>query len=337
MEPARVLLAPLAALHGLVLHARHALFDAGLFSSQKTSTPTVVVGNLNVGGSGKTPFTEWLVQHLSENLNVAVLSRGYGRSTSGFRMVEVQDAAAEAGDEPLQIKQRFPHVAVAVCEDRLIGIEALSQTVAPDLIVLDDAYQHRKLRGHFNVLLTPATRPWFKDHLMPWGGLRDIKRARKRAHAVVVTKLEAGAQLPSDWTAKLDVDVPVYGAALKYATPRPEGHTTALTTCAVAVAVSALAAPALFEAHVSGLFPDSQAVRFRDHHRFTASDFARIQGKIGTFENGPVAVLTTEKDWTKLRLLQQAAPSHWRFFVIPVALHLPEGEALLQQVRQTIH
>lgn len=337
MEPARVLLAPLAVVHGLVLHVRHVLFDAGLFSSKKTSTPTVVVGNLNVGGSGKTPFTEWLVQHLSQDLKVAVLSRGYGRSTSGFRMVEVQHTASDAGDEPLQIKQRFPQVPVAVCEDRLAGIAHLTQTAAPDVIVLDDAYQHRKLQGHFNVLLTPATKPWFKDHLMPWGGLRDLKRARKRAHAVVITKLAGGAQLPSDWTAKLNVDVPVYGAALEYAAPRPEGHTTALTACAGAVAVSALAAPGLFEDHVSGLFPDSQAVRFRDHHGFTASDFARIQGKIGTFENGPVAVLTTEKDWTKLRPLQQAAPSHWRFFVIPVALHLPEGEALLKQVRQTIH
>ena len=147
---------PLSWLYGCVLWVRHILYDDHILHSMRVAVPTICVGNLAVGGTGKTPMTEYLVRLLSPMYKVAVLSRGYGRSTRGFRLAGPADTAQTIGDEPMQIHTSFPDIPVAVCGDRVEGVKQL-QRLCPDVqcVILDDAYQHRRIRCGFNILLTP--------------------------------------------------------------------------------------------------------------------------------------------------------------------------------------
>lgn len=339
MEPLRVLLAPFALLHACVLHLRHWLFDVGVFSSTKADLPTVVVGNLSAGGSGKTPFTEWLIRQLDSGTKVAVLSRGYGRSTKGFRWVDASDLATQAGDEPLLIKHKFPHIPVAVCEDRLEGVRRIAQENDAQLVILDDAFQHRKLTPDYAILLTPWHKPWFKDHLLPWGGLRDIKPARKRAHSTVVTKCPKALPDLEAWRNKLKLthNQSLHQAELVYSTPQPHGHSTPFETLKSALVVTGIADNSPLLRHVDSLVSNWQVQSYPDHHRYSLSDLENIREKSGTFEDGPTAVITTEKDWIKLRELPESNRQGLLFFVLPVQFQVSDPHILTNAVLQCIN
>ena len=183
------LLAPISWIYGFVVWLRNLLYDDHILRSTKVSIPTICVGNLAVGGTGKTPMAEYLLSLLSANYKVALLSRGYGRKTRGFRLANEHDTAATIGDEPMQIHLRFPDIPVAVCADRVKGVKQL-QHLYPDLqcVILDDAYQHRSLSCGFYILLTPYDCLYTNDHMLPWGRLRDLPSQSHRANVVVVTK-----------------------------------------------------------------------------------------------------------------------------------------------------
>lgn len=182
------LLAPLSWLYSIILCFRHKLYDWGILKSEGFSVPTICVGNLSLGGAGKTPHTEYLIKNLHEKLNVAVLSRGYRRKTKGFMLAGQDSSYEDIGDEPMQIYRKFG-VTVAVDEDRLDGVRKLMQLdKTPDVILLDDAYQHRRLRPGINILLTEYYNLYTKDMLLPAGRLRDVKYASRRADIIIVTK-----------------------------------------------------------------------------------------------------------------------------------------------------
>ena len=185
----KFLLAPISWIYGFVVWLRNLLYDDHILRSTKVSIPTICVGNLAVGGTGKTPMAEYLITLLSANYKVALLSRGYGRKTRGFRLANEHDTAQTIGDEPMQIHCRFPNLPVAVCADRVKGVKTL-QHLFPDLqcIILDDAYQHRSLHCGFYILLTPYDCLYTNDHLLPWGRLRDLPNQSHRANVIVVTK-----------------------------------------------------------------------------------------------------------------------------------------------------
>ena len=195
----------------LVLKIRHFLYDKNIKKGSSWPVPVICVGNITVGGTGKTPHTEMIIRLLSEKYRIAVLSRGYKRESKGFRIAQVTDTFKEVGDEPLQIKQKFPHVTVAVCKSRREGIEKLlalpeaAQQVAvqqaagqqgqtlqaafrPELIILDDGFQHRKVKPAHSVVLVNYNRPIVGDNLLPIGMLRDLPEQIKRAESVVITK-----------------------------------------------------------------------------------------------------------------------------------------------------
>ncbi len=183
------LLAPISWLYAIALHIRHKLYDWGLLRSQSFSVPTICVGNLSLGGTGKTPHTEYLIRLLKDVANVAVLSRGYGRKSTGFVLAGEDTAYENIGDEPLQYHMKFNDITVAVDEDRCDGVQRLMRLEkSPDVILLDDAYQHRKIKPGLNILLTEYYNIYKKDLLVPAGGLRDIKSAAKRADIIIVTK-----------------------------------------------------------------------------------------------------------------------------------------------------
>ncbi|MFY0644935.1 MAG: tetraacyldisaccharide 4'-kinase [Bacteroidia bacterium] len=188
-QAVKYLLWPFSLLYGGMMWLRNLAFDIGIFRSKKYDVTTVVVGNIRVGGTGKTPMIAHLIQALKEDYNVAVLSRGYGRKTKGFYWVHTFDKAEKVGDEPLMLKQRFEGTLVAVCENRREGIERiLYEQPLVNVILMDDAFQHRWVKARLSILLTTYDKPFFKDHPFPMGMLREFRRGYKRADAVVVTK-----------------------------------------------------------------------------------------------------------------------------------------------------
>lgn len=184
----KVLLIPFSWLYGIVLHVRHFLYDTGILRSKQGALPTLVVGNLCVGGSGKTPHILQFAEWLSDDYKIATLSRGYGRNTTGFRMVEVNSDASDTGDEPLLIKKHMPAIPVAVCENRLNGIDLIATAHREcELVLLDDAYQHRKLKPDVSVLLIPYGDLIGSKSLLPAGNQRDVWIRYKKADLIIVT------------------------------------------------------------------------------------------------------------------------------------------------------
>ena len=181
----KLLLYPLSLLYGLVVSVRNKLYDFKLFKSREFDIPVISIGNITVGGTGKTPHTEYLIKLLKQNYRVAALSRGYKRKSQGFRLVDTSSMVEEVGDEPLQMKRKYPGVTISVCENRVQGVDALLEAnPAPDVVVLDDAFQHRRITPGLNILLIDYNKPIKDDYLLPLGRLRESKLQAKigRAH-----------------------------------------------------------------------------------------------------------------------------------------------------------
>jgi tetraacyldisaccharide 4'-kinase len=178
---------PFSWLYGLGVRTRNALFQWAILKEQEFPLPVICIGNLTIGGTGKTPHTEYLIRLLNGH-RVAVLSRGYGRKTHGFILANDKSTAAEIGDEPFQIHQKFPQTSVAVDEKRVEGIHLLIKEVNPDVILLDDAFQHRYVKAGLNILLTDYNRLITRDALLPAGKLREPVSGKNRAHLIIVTK-----------------------------------------------------------------------------------------------------------------------------------------------------
>ena len=289
----KFLLAPISWMYGLVVWIRNLLYDDHILHSTKVAIPTIGVGNLAVGGTGKTPMTEYLVSLLSKRYKVAVLSRGYGRTTKGFRLANEQDTAYTIGDEPMQIYTHFPNIPVAVCADRVKGVKRL-QYLFPDLqcVILDDAYQHRPLRCGCYILLTPYDRLYVHDHMLPWGKLRDVPSQSIRANVVVVTKcpekmlpidrrvVANALQLPS--YQQLVFSRIVYQPLVLPGTP---------------LLLTGIANPQPILTYLREQYPNTDLLAFPDHHVFTDIDQKAILSKAKDY----TCVVTTEKDFMRLQ------------------------------------
>ena len=220
MKLLRKILFPIGFIYWLVTFIRNWLYDVGFFKSKSYDLPIIAIGNLSAGGTGKTPHTEYLIRLLKDNHKVAVLSRGYKRSTKGFVLANEAISAHELGDESYQIKAKFPDITVAVCEDRQTGIEKLISEINPDVILLDDAFQHRKVKAGFYVLLTAYDDLFADDYILPFGNLRESAMGKKRANLVIVTKCPTvlSEQEQEKVKRKLKVKVPVFFTSIAYDT-----------------------------------------------------------------------------------------------------------------------
>lgn len=188
MQVLRKLLFPISLVYAIVVFVRNRCYDLGIFSSKAFNTKTICVGNLSIGGTGKTPMVELLIQMIGDNYKRAILSRGYKRKTNGFLLATAQTTVEHLGDEPFQLKSNFPTVAVAVDADRRNGITQLERMVCPDVILLDDAFQHRRVQPDFTILLTTFSNLYVDDWYLPTGNLRDGKAEARRANIIIVTK-----------------------------------------------------------------------------------------------------------------------------------------------------
>ena len=308
-----------------ILKIRDCRYRAGSKKVQKASVPTVCVGNITVGGTGKTPHTELILRLLLESdewggRNIAVLSRGYKRRSKGFQQVLPDSTAALAGDEPLQIKKKFPVVTVAVDKDRIEGCrllteDAASQNLQPsDVIVLDDAYQYRKLSADFNIVLVDWNRPLWKDSLLPLGRLRDLPSRALEADLIIVSKCPAYIEDPDrsafaaglgftaydpanfTGTTKDGRRIPVLFSTVRYAHSEPVFPTTdtRYIYSKKVVAFTGIAKNAPFLQYLSDSYRIVREFSFPDHHRYRAADFGKI--RLAVKQHPTAAVATTEKD-----------------------------------------
>ena len=185
----RILLLPISFLYHIVLTIRHKLYDWHILKATRFEKPVICVGNLNLGGTGKTPHTEYLISLLKDDYHVATLSRGYGRKTKGFKLAESISTCEDLGDEPLQYFRKFPNLLVAVDEDRVDGTrKLLCSPNRAEVVLLDDAFQHRPIKAGLNILLTEYQHLYCDDFLFPTGTLRDVRSAAKRAQIIIVSK-----------------------------------------------------------------------------------------------------------------------------------------------------
>jgi len=292
----RHLLWPFALTYGAVMALRNWLFDLGVLPSRSFDVPVISVGNLEAGGTGKSP----LVLHICElllqrGLRVAVLSRGYGRSTKGFFLVNEKSTADQVGDEPLQAKLRHPQLTVAVCEDRCQGIDTLISGHAPEVIVLDDAFQHRWVRPSLQIITTPSAVPFWQDHLLPVGSLREAVSGAKRAQALVVTGSSSFRH-----TDVFAGDVFRY-EAIAASPVHFCGERKQLLHSDKVLVLAGIAHPERVLASVQAQFKVVESQFYPDHHRFDAQDMQRLHDRFHSFGTAVSAVLITEKDAARLR------------------------------------
>lgn len=314
----KILLKPLASIYGFCVTLRNALFDLGALKSRSFNVPIICVGNATVGGTGKTPHTEYIVSVLSKKYRVATLSRGYKRKSKGFILATPATTAAEIGDEPMQIYRKFPNVIVSCCEKRVVGIKRLlSLPEPPQVIVLDDAYQHRYVKAGMNILLCDYNRPIYKDKLLPLGRLREgWKSAIHRATHVIVTKCPDNLTPLDRRVVMTSLDMypyqSLYYSRVSYGKPM---RVTGDVECrgfdewleriyqsgASLLVVTGIAQPKPFIRHIRKNFPDRyKLLAFADHHKYNDADLDKITKALAELPNGPKYIITTEKDAVKL-------------------------------------
>ena len=335
----------------LALKARHFLYDKNIKKGSTYPVPVVCVGNITVGGTGKTPHTEMIIRLLGEKYRIAVLSRGYKRESKGFRIAQVTDTYKEVGDEPLQIKQKFPHITVAVCKSRREGIEkllALPEAYRPELIILDDGFQHRKVKPAHSVVLVNYSRPIAGDNLLPIGRLRDLPEQIKRAESVIITKspiavytdgimdqlrtAEVVAAEEQKWRGemKLSGQQKLYFSEIRYGAPLAvfygQGDPRYIYS-KTAIFFTGIANDTEFRNNLVANYKVLDSLKFTDHKNFSKADIRKINS--WARKNPTAAIFTTEKDSKRLvsvKGLDKSVVS--RLFYIPIEVAIfPDSKA----------
>ncbi len=302
MNLLRKILFPFAILYGFITSIRNFLFDKGIIKSYSFDIPVIAVGNLSVGGTGKTPQIEYLIRLLSPNYKVATLSRGYKRKSEGFILADASSNAEILGDEPFQYYEKFQNIQVAVDADRKNGIEQLlSQANKPEIILLDDAYQHRKVKAGFYILLTSYGDLYSDDFILPTGNLRESRSGAKRANLVIVTKCPATLSLDEQNKIKaklnltpnqelffsfIDYEDAIYSEDKRKKVEEIKNVDTLL--------LAGIAKPTPFFDYLKS--NNDECLTFPDHHHFTEKDILDIKNKAQN-----KIVITTEKDFVRLK------------------------------------
>lgn len=334
------LLTPVSWLYGAGTTVRNKLYDWGVLPTKTFDIPVVSVGNITVGGTGKTPHVEYIVEYLSSLYNIAVLSRGYKRKTKGFVLASQHSTPHTIGDEPYQIYKKYGYnVKVAVCESRAKGIEELKK-VDPgiDLILLDDAFQHRSVTPRVNILLMDYSRPIYDDKLLPLGRLRESKTAISRADIVVVTKVPGDVK-PMDLRLvfkKLDLWAyqKLFFSRISYGMLQPVFEEEnqylvsldQLTKNDVVMLLTGIANPRQFVRHFKNYSCRVKVNHFPDHHDFTRADILKISQKYDEMKGARKLIITTEKDAVRLAN-NPYVPEDLKpyIFYLPISVEMIDG------------
>ncbi|MGC6284775.1 MAG: tetraacyldisaccharide 4'-kinase [Polaribacter sp.] len=305
MKFIRFLLFPFAVLYDVITRIRNWGYDIQLFKSTKFDIPIIAVGNLSVGGTGKTPQVEYLVELLQQDYKLAILSRGYRRKTKGYVVADYSKTADDVGDEPFQYFLKFPNVSVAVCESRVEGIRNLQSQKKPDIILLDDAFQHRKVAPSFSVLLTKYQDLFIHDFLLPTGNLRESQSGAHRSDVIIVTKTapditDDEKKLISKQLARFKKPIffsrITYDDKLKGASNLPIQK---LTNYKVLL-LTGIANPEPLVNYLKDQNINCKHLDYPDHHNFTDKDLSDIRSVFEAISAEKKLILTTEKDFVRL-------------------------------------
>lgn len=309
------LLWPFSLLFRMVTGMRNFLYDKGIIPSEEFGIPVICIGNITVGGTGKTPHAEYIISLLGREFRTALLSRGYMRKTSGFRYVTPSSGAADSGDEALQISRKFPGTIVAVDSDRIKGIKTILRDYPDtDVIILDDGFQHRRLRPGLSILLTDYSRLMTRDSLLPYGRLREQASQRKRAGTIVVTKTPAdiseSERIAISNELRTAKDQKIFFSTISYGTLQPvfEEYAHPMDLPAekernerAAVVLTGIASPGPLINYLGKYFAEIRHLRFPDHHSFTRRDLEKISKAFESVSLSSKIIITTEKDAVRLR------------------------------------
>ena len=335
------LLYPLSILYRVATDIRNILYDTGILRSEKFEFPVICIGNITVGGTGKTPHAEYLISLLRNDFRVALLSRGYKRKSRGFRMASQSSTTLEIGDEPLQIFRKFPGILVAVDSDRTNGIKTIMREhPGTDLIILDDGFQHRSVKPGLSILLTDYSRIITGDYLLPYGNLRENPANRKRAGVIVVSKTPGSAteseskriagEMKTNEAQKLFFTSVSYGDALPvYENHAPEKHLSAKQDRINygAVVMTGIALPQPLIEYLQGFFSEIIHIPFPDHHYYSEDDIEKTRKAFLNLRSREKMIITTEKDAVRLREISNIDDSlKSKMYFIPVGIGFPDGD-----------
>jgi tetraacyldisaccharide 4'-kinase len=325
---------PISLVFGIVLRIRHYLYDSGVFKTKRFQIPVICIGNLEIGGSGKTPMLDYLLHKFSGTYKIVCLSRGYGRNSTGFRWLNDCSGPEEAGDEPWLIYSRHGEkVKVAVDANRVSGVERiLKDYPETNLILLDDAMQHRAIEPSFRILLTPFQKPFFRNFLFPSGSLRDVKNAAEKADMLVFSKAKIAndaslSEAKNDsvlagWTEK-----PVYVSTVVYGDPKNRNGVL-LEFGAKVICISGLASNQAFFEHCETQWKVSEKISLPDHYNYQKDFFQEGRIPAGTL------CLCTEKDFYKLL---SVAPEPDKVFYLPIEIRVHPEQKFLAAIEKHIH
>ena len=303
----RILLLPISLLYHIVLSIRHKLYDWHILKSKRFEKPVICVGNLNLGGTGKTPHTEYLIRLLKNDYRVATLSRGYGRRTKGFKLAETSSTYNDLGDEPLLYFKKYPGIQVAVDEDRVDGVTHLLGEQRVEVVLLDDAFQHRSISAGLNILLTEYQRLYMDDYLFPAGTLRDVKSAAKRADIIVISKApkNLSEQEKQQITNKLNAseNQKVYFSYLEHAALQPLNEAAKAFSpeeADGAFAFCGIGNPKPFVEELKKRYHTVDFLPFGDHHAYKEKDMKAVLDWFEKLDGEKKIIVTTEKDAARL-------------------------------------
>lgn len=336
----RLLLLPFACIYGLVVIVRNWCYDKGIFESQSFDIPIISIGNLDVGGAGKTPMTEYLIRLLKDRYKLATLSRGYGRDTEGFILADSNSVATEIGDEPAQFKQKFPGITVAVCERRAGGTEQLI-ALGYNLVLLDDAYQHRAINPGFSILLFDYSRVFEPRIMLPAGNLREPFAGRKRADVIVIAKCPAELNEQEMESIRLRIQ-PFDGQELFF-TGINYGELADVNGKAAAIKINkddtvflltGIANPLPLLKHLDNQVQQVIHHNYADHHQYTLKNITKLADEFKACKAPNKLVITTEKDIQRLREPGlQALVKQLNILVLPVQVQfLAEGQSQFNKI-----
>ncbi len=306
----KFLLYPVSLLYGLIVYIRNQFYDLNIFKSKEFDVTVISIGNITVGGTGKTPHVEYLVNLLKEKFEVATLSRGYRRKTKGFHLVDTDSRVPEVGDEPLQIKRKYPDVTVAVCENRVEGVERLldpDNKKSADVILLDDAFQHRRITPVINIVLIDYNRPLKDDNLLPAGSLRESASQLRRANIIIFSKCPPAEVTPiMRRVMQNEVGLKPYQAMFfttyEYDKIKPVfngkdiGHDFSKNHSYAILIVTGIAYPRLIPEYLKQFTSETEMISFPDHHNYSGEDVGVIMKKYESLKSEQKIIITTEKD-----------------------------------------
>ncbi len=336
----RKFLLPLSPIYGTIMQLRNWLYDKGFLKAYQADVPIISVGNISTGGTGKTPLAEYLLEICRDRgIRAAYLSRGYGRKSRGYIRVDPQMGDMQMfGDEALQVARKFPTMVVAVCEDRRWGIQRLQKDCQPSIIILDDAFQHRKVKRDLDIVVIDASRLPTHDHLLPAGNLREFLKGLKRADILIVNKMRDKNQIKDIETA-----LKSYHKPIAFCQPSPQGiyRFSGELLCASqtfggrpAIVFSGIGNNAFFQTQLQRLGINIlEAKAFRDHYIYRKKDLDELVKIYQKYKTEGLLLITTEKDFCRLKnKISDAICAQLPFTYMPIQLHWLSGEQQLKSL-----